>query len=161
MSLTTLDQAKLQLRVTTADEDALYQIYLDAAERWVSEYCNRFFYPDTDTQATAVAAVAATLDTAEATWKTARENFGFGCHTESQRIQMEAADAVFAQACADARKTYYSAAPPPPQFTQAVLLLISSSDANREALFTAMPTAVDPPFGVTDLLFSLRSQLGV
>jgi Phage gp6-like head-tail connector protein len=44
MSITTLAQAKLHLRVDHSDEDTLIQIYLDGCEKAVSMYLNRTLY---------------------------------------------------------------------------------------------------------------------
>lgn len=44
MSITTLAQAKLHLRVDHNDEDTLIQIYLDGCEKAVSMYLNRNLY---------------------------------------------------------------------------------------------------------------------
>lgn len=44
MSITTLAEAKLQLRVDGSDEDTLIQTYLDAAEAAAEQYLNRALY---------------------------------------------------------------------------------------------------------------------
>ena len=44
MSIVTLAEAKLHLRVDGADEDALIQTYLDAAEAAAQQYLNRALY---------------------------------------------------------------------------------------------------------------------
>ena len=44
MSIVTLAEAKLHLRVDGADEDALVQTYLDAAESAAEQYLNRALY---------------------------------------------------------------------------------------------------------------------
>lgn len=44
MSITTLSEAKLHLRVDHSDEDTLIQVYLDAAELSVANYLNRTLY---------------------------------------------------------------------------------------------------------------------
>lgn len=44
MSIVTLAEAKLHLRVDGADEDALIQTYLDAAEAAAAQYLNRALY---------------------------------------------------------------------------------------------------------------------
>ena len=53
MSITTLAEAKLHLRVDGADEDTLIQTYLDAAEAAAAQYLNRALYAsDVGTDAT-------------------------------------------------------------------------------------------------------------
>jgi hypothetical protein len=44
MSIVTLAEAKLHLRVDGADEDTLLQTYLDAAESAAAQYLNRALY---------------------------------------------------------------------------------------------------------------------
>ena len=44
MSIVTLAEAKLHLRVDGADEDTLIQTYLDAAEAAAAQYLNRALY---------------------------------------------------------------------------------------------------------------------
>lgn len=44
MSIVTLAEAKLHLRVDSSDENSLIQIYIDAAETAVSNYLNRTLY---------------------------------------------------------------------------------------------------------------------
>lgn len=44
MSIVTLAQAKLHLRVDHSDEDTLIQVYLDAAEQSIANYLNRNLY---------------------------------------------------------------------------------------------------------------------
>ena len=44
MSIVTLAQAKLHLKVDDTEEDTLIQIYLDAAERSIANYLNRELY---------------------------------------------------------------------------------------------------------------------
>jgi len=44
MSIVTLSQAKLHLRVDHSDEDTLIQLMIDAAEASVSNYLNRSLY---------------------------------------------------------------------------------------------------------------------
>ena len=44
MSIVTLAQAKLHLRVDGTDEDTLIQVYLNAAERSIANYLNRELY---------------------------------------------------------------------------------------------------------------------
>ena len=44
MSIVTLAEAKLHLRVDGADEDTLLQTYLDAAEAAAAQYLNRALY---------------------------------------------------------------------------------------------------------------------
>ena len=44
MSIVTLAEAKLHLRVDGADEDTLIQTYLDAAESAAAQYLNRALY---------------------------------------------------------------------------------------------------------------------
>lgn len=46
MSIIDLTTAKNHLRVDTADDDALIQLYLDAAEKAAGSHCNRTFYAD-------------------------------------------------------------------------------------------------------------------
>ena len=53
MSIVTLAEAKLHLRVDGADEDTLIQTYLDAAEAAAAQYLNRALYAsDVGTDAT-------------------------------------------------------------------------------------------------------------
>ena len=53
MSIVTLAEAKLHLRVDGADEDTLIQTYLDAAESAAAQYLNRALYAsDVGTDAT-------------------------------------------------------------------------------------------------------------
>ncbi len=51
MSLVTLATAKLHLRVDHADEDALIQLFIDAAEQSTADYLERGVYPDAATLA--------------------------------------------------------------------------------------------------------------
>lgn len=48
MSLVDLEAAKLHLRVDGEDEDAIIQIYLDAAEQAAIDFLNRNVYVDQD-----------------------------------------------------------------------------------------------------------------
>lgn len=66
MSVVTLAEAKLHLRVTGADEDTLIQGHINAAEYMAAEYMGRLIYVDqtalTAARAGAPAALAAATD---------------------------------------------------------------------------------------------------
>ncbi len=71
MSFVQLAEAKLHLRVDSADEDALIGVYITAAEQWAMSFLDRGVYADGTALGVAKAAAPGELDTAIAAYESA------------------------------------------------------------------------------------------
>ena len=71
MSFVTLEEAKLHLRVDSADEDALIGVYITAAEQMAIALLDRGVYADGTALGVAKAAAPGELDTAIAAYESA------------------------------------------------------------------------------------------
>lgn len=153
MSITTLAQAKLHLRVDHADEDALIQVYLDAAEQAVADLMDRNLYADSSALLAAQSVVAATLADAEATYNAAMALAdAMDSDLETQAAE-DAAGEVLRRAYQTARRTSFGVAMQD-DIQAAVLLLVGHLYANREATTMNVATlnVVEAPMSVRFLL---------
>jgi hypothetical protein len=131
MSVTTLPEAKLHLRVDGADEDTLIQAKLNAAELAASMWIGRNLYADADALATARAAVAAALAAATASYVAASEDAALIEDAVEREIAQRAATDDYAAAKAAARMTHAGVVMND-MVKAAVLLTLGHLFANRE-----------------------------
>lgn len=149
MSLVTLADAKLHLRVDSADEDTLIGALLNAAELSASQWLNRRLFSDQGTLDAAVAGVPTALATATAAYVAASAVADAVADEIEQDIAQAAADTAYASAQATARATNYGMVVND-SIKSAVLLTVGHLYANREA--STNRQLVDLPMGVQFLL---------
>jgi hypothetical protein len=106
MSIVTLSEAKLHLRVTDSAEDTLIQVWLNAAERAASQWMRRFVYADDESLATAKSGVQAALSVATTAYESAISAAEQLDSDVEMAIAVGAADDAYLNAQATARMTH-------------------------------------------------------
>ncbi len=106
MSIVTLSEAKLHLRVTDSAEDTLIQVWLNAAERAASQWMSRFVYADAGSLTTAKNGVQAALSAATTAYESAISAAEQLDSDVEMDIAVGAADDAYLNAQATARMTH-------------------------------------------------------
>lgn len=106
MSIVTLAQAKLHLRVTGDDEDTLIQAQLNAAEIMAAKWMGRTIFPDLVALDAARAAVPAEVSAATTAYIAAVDAAGALEDETEASIALEAAELDYQKAQTTARMTH-------------------------------------------------------
>lgn len=144
MSIITLAEAKLHLRVDHSDEDALIQVILNASESAASSYMGRSVFVDSGALATAIAAIPAALTAATAAYDAAMTAADAMTNEVEQLAAYDAASYNYQSALQSAREIRRGIVMND-QIKAAVLIHVGSLYANRESdIFDgqAMPNGV-------------------
>lgn len=131
MSIVTLADAKLHLRVTGGDEDTLIQAHLNAAELLAASWMGRSIYADSTALTTARAAVPAALSAATTAYIAAVDAAALLEDATEAGIALDAADADYLQAQTSARMTHAGVVIND-LIKSAVLLTVGALYADRE-----------------------------
>ena len=107
MSVTTLAEAKLHLRVTDSVEDTLLQTWLNASERAASQWMGRYLYADSGALTTAKSSVQTDLTAATASYESAITAAEALTNEVEQEIAIRAAMDAYSAAQAKARMTHF------------------------------------------------------
>lgn len=161
MSIITLEAAKAHLRVDGTDEDALIEVYLDAAEQSSIDYIERNLYETAGDLEDAIAAVPDAMAAATEAYEAAVTAAEAIEDDVERALALRRADRVYADAQTAAARTYDGLV-----MTQAirsaVLLLVGHLYQNRSAVVDAGRAQVaEAPLAVRWLLDPHRSNLGV
>lgn len=153
MSITTLSEAKLHLRVDHSDEDSLIQIYLDAAEQTAFNLIDRNVYADSTALTSAQSGAAAALTTATTAYEAAMTAAALIENEIERQAAEDAAHAALLNAHQVNRRTNAGIVMNS-DIKAAVLLLLGHLYANREATTMNVTTlnVVEAPMGVRFLL---------
>lgn len=150
MSIVTLAEAKLHLRVDHSDEDTLIQTQIEAAELSVVHWLDRNIYADSTALNTATSSAPAALSTATTAYDAAMT----ASESISNDIEREAAVKVAEdayQSAIQAHRRTMRGLVMNQGVKAAVLLMVGHLYANREAVVTVgMPQTL--PMGVQFML---------
>lgn len=106
MSIVTLAEAKLHLRVTGGDEDTLIQAHLNAAELLAASWMGRSIYADATALTTARTAVPAALSAATTSYIAAVDAAALLEDATEAGIALDAAEQDYLGAQTSARMTH-------------------------------------------------------
>lgn len=143
MSIVTLADAKLHLRVTGDDENTLIQAHLNAAEIMASTWLGRNIYADAGALSTARAAVPGQLSTATTAYIAAVNAAALLTDETEASIALDAAELDYQKAQTAARKTNAGIVIDD-LIKSAVLLTVGALYADREM--------AEPPMAAQHLL---------
>lgn len=154
MSIVSLADAKLHIRIDHDEEDSLIQVYLDAAEESAAQYIDRNIYESQIALSAAIVAAPAGLEAATALYDAAIE----AAETDAATA---GAEFVYASAMSETRKTL-SGVVMNASIRSAVLLTLGNLYANRESVtVTNGQNAAELPMGVRFLLNPYRLEMGI
>lgn len=131
MSIVTLAEAKLHLRVTGGDEDTLIQAHLNAAEIMAAKWMGRTVFADQSALSTARAAVPAQLSAATTAYIAAVDAAGALDDETEASIALDAAELDYQKAQTAARMTHAGIVIDD-LIKSAVLLTVGALYADRE-----------------------------
>ncbi len=131
MSIVTLADAKLHLRVTGDDENTLIQTHLNAAEQLAASWMGRSIFADQTALSTARAAVPAALSAATTAYIAAVDAAALLEDATEAGIALEAAEQDYQKAQTVARMTH-SGVVINDLIKSAVLLTVGALYADRE-----------------------------
>ena len=152
-----LETAKLHLRIDGAAEDALIEMWIVAAERWVSAYLNRGVYVDQDALTGALGSAPAALAAASAAYGAAvTEAYDLPWGAQRQEA-LEMASSNFRRAEAAVRMARWGMVADE-LIRTAVLLVLAHLYENRQEVQGSAANQI--PMGVRDLLQPYRLGLG-
>ncbi len=143
MSIVTLADAKLHLRVTGGDEDTLIQAHINAAEQLAASWMGRTIFADQNALNTARAAVPAELSSATTTYVNAVDAANALGSDAEICIALSAAEHDYQRAQTTARMTH-SGVVINDLIKSAVLLTVGALYADRET--------AEPPTAAQNLL---------
>lgn len=143
MSIVTLAEAKLHLRVTGGDEDTLIQAHLNAAEILSSSWMGRTIFENQGALTTARAAVPAALSAATTAYVSAVDAAGSLTSEAEACIALDAAEQDYMRAQTAARMTHAGIVIND-LIKAAVLLTVGALYADRET--------AEPPMAAQHLL---------
>jgi hypothetical protein len=131
MKLITLEQAKQHLRVDGDAENALIEVYANAAERLVAEYANRNLYPNAGALVTALGSISANVNEAYANYDVARLAADSVTHPGERDFARGAAVMELDMRMAEARRTRHGIVATD-DIIAAILLTLGTLYGNRE-----------------------------
>ncbi len=143
MSFVPLAEAKLHLRVTEPDEDALIGLYINAAEQSAVSLLDRGVYVDGTALTAAKAAAPGALDTACAAYDAAIEAAEAMTDDALQAAATQAAENAWLKACVTYRQTMDGMVVND-TIRAAVLLIVGHLFANRENVVAGVSVAQLP-----------------
>lgn len=157
MELVTIEEVRRQCRADPED-DALLTLYAQGAELAAQQFLNRRVFADKDALDSAVAAMPAEVEAAEAAHAAAREA-ARDLEGEARAIAEAAADAAWHEALSNARETAVGMVVNDDVRT-AVLMIAAHRYRNRESVITG-DSASELPQGPITILWPYRVGLGV
>ena len=143
MTFVTLPEAKLHLRVDSADEDALIAVYITAAEQSAVSLLDRGVYVDGTALTAAKAAAPGALDTACAAYDAAIEAAEAMTDDALQAAATQTAENAWLKACVTYRQTMDGMVVND-TIRAAVLLIVGHLFANRENVVAGVSVAQLP-----------------
>jgi hypothetical protein len=132
MSITTLTTAKLHLKVETSADDTLIQIFINAAEKCVSEYLDRNVYADSSALSTAISGAYSTLAAATVAYDAAIAAADLLTDDTEIALAKDAAQYTYDTACNTYRRTMQGIVIND-AISSAILLVIGDLYENRSA----------------------------
>lgn len=133
MSLVTLAEAKLHLRVDHTDEDTLIQLYINAAEFDVANTLQRNIYADSAALSAAIATTATAFGTAAAAYDAAMEATALMTDENQRDVAITKAGEDYFHAIEDIKRINRGIVIND-AIRSAVLLQIGNLYANRESV---------------------------
>lgn len=155
MSLISLTEAKLHLRVDGSDEDATLAIYIAAAEASTSQFIQRNIYATSGELNNAIAAAPAALTTATTAYDAAVAAAQALSDATEQALALSAAESAYVKA-QEAYRWAKVGIVVDETIKAAVLLHLGTLYANREAVVAGSYVAVELPLGLKHLLSPYR-----
>lgn len=143
MSFVTTSEAKLHLRVDSADEDALIGVYITAAEQMAVALLDRGVYADGTALGVAKAAAPGELETASAAYDAAIEAAQAMTDDALQAAATQTAENAWLKACVTHRQTMDGMVVNE-AIRAAVLLIVGHLFANREDVVAGVSVAQLP-----------------
>ena len=143
MSFVTLAEAKLHLRVTEPDEDALIGLYINAAEQAAIKALDRGVYADNTALQTAMTAAPAALTAATAAKESAITAAQAMTDVTEQAAALHAAETAYMRALVAYRQAFDGIVVND-QIKAAVLLTVGSLYAQREDVVVGVSVAQLP-----------------
>jgi len=162
VSIIDLQTARKHCRVYATNEDALIQLYLDAAERSAAEYMNRFMYADATALAAAIVVAPTTLTDALASIKVSEDAASTLTDCTHRAIALDAVTGARADAFRAYAMTIRGLVMN--EIMQAACLLACGDlFENRQdsVIAVGVTTAVELPNGSKTLLHQFRTNLGI
>lgn len=143
MSLVTVAEAKMHLRVDGTDEDTMIGVYISAAEQTAISIVDRAIYADSTAFNAAVAAAPAALTTATATYTAAMTAAQSIADATEQAAAVKTADNAYMRAQIAYRRVFDGIVVNE-VIKSAVLLIVGHLYANREDVATGVSVASLP-----------------
>ena len=143
MSLVTLPESKLHLRVTDSEEDALIGVYITAAEQMAIALLDRGVYADGTALGVAKAAAPGELETASVVYDAAIEAAQAMTDAALQAAATQTAENAWLKACVTHRQTMDGMVVNE-VIKSAVLLIVGHLYANREDVVAGASVAQLP-----------------
>ena len=143
MSLVTVAEAKMHLRVDGTDEDTMIGVYISAAEQTAISIVDRAIYADSTAFNAAVAAAPAALTTATATYTAAMTAAQSIADATEQAAAIKTADTAYMRAQIAYRRVFDGIVVNE-AIKAAVLLIVGHLYANREDVATGVSVASLP-----------------
>lgn len=155
MSLVTLAQAKLHLRVDGTDEDSLIQIYIDAAEQDVANTLQRNIYADNTALSAAIAAAPTALANATTAYEAAITAADLIEDADQQDVATIKAREDYFHAIEEAKRTNRGLVIND-TIKSAILLLIGHLYGNREEVVVGLNMAAMPQHIIVGVQYLLN-----
>lgn len=155
MSLVTLAQAKLHLRVDGTDEDSLIQIYINAAEQDVANTLQRNIYADSTTLNAAITAAPTTLASATVAYEAAVAAAELIEDVDQQDVALAKAREDYFHAIEESKRTNRGLVIND-TIKSAILLLVGHLYGNREEVVVGLNMAAMPQHIIVGVQYLLN-----